>query len=337
MACLDQGSKRTGTRRNALPVRKKIICVLYIKKKNALVSVRKIFPFRALVTARTRIAVGNRTLVRQDRAEALKRELAQLENGIAVAAAETDRCRGELSDAEQAVQNRRGEVAELERLNAERDRALSELTAECRARAAELEALRADCADRLARLDGSADAVGEELAAARAAVDRAKADGARAADAYRRLKEAGDEEACRARAELRDRADERDRLSERLAAAEERLAAALDGRERAASAAREQADRLAAVGADVERLERRARHEQLVLKVMRVQRETETALFNDEKTAKGHTLELLEAELDELREMAGRQEQAVQCDVAAEPKPLAVADAAAACGVGSGA
>lgn len=267
--------------------------------------------------------------------EALKRELVELENGIAIAAAETDRFRCELGIAEQTVLNRRGEVAELERLNAEQGRMLSELTAECRARVAEQDALRADEVDRLARLDESAVAVSEELMVARAVLDRAKAEGARAADAYRRLKEAGNEEACRARAELRDRAEERDRLSERLAVAEERLAAALDERERAANVAREQADRLAAVTAEVEKLERRARHEQLVLKVMRVQRETETALFGDEKTAKGYTLELLEAELEELRKMAGWQEQAVQC--AAEPNSLAVADTAAACGVGSGA
>lgn len=250
--------------------------------------------------------------------------------------AESDRCRSELTVAEQAVLDRRGEATELERLNAEQGRALSELTAECQARLADLDALRASGAEQLGRLDVAADAAAAELATARAAADRAAAEESRASEAYRRLQEAGDEEAAGARAELRDRADERDRLSERLTAAAEQLAAANDERDRAARDAAELADRLAAVTADVERLERRARHERLVLQVARIQREAETALYEDEKTAKGYALELLETELAELRGAAGRRDDAAPDVVRCAAEPLAAANGCdAVCGVGS--
>lgn len=233
--------------------------------------------------------------------------------------AETERYGRELCAARETVLRGNDLLAELQRQTADCGLELRRLEADRLERVDVTAAAERKAAERLARLRRSADEARERLADARA---RAADYGAKcelATEDRRRLQEAVDQEACRARARFERLAADRDRLAARLAEATAEADAAESERARLAADAVGQADRLARLTDEVGLMERRACHAQLLRSVRRSQRAAETALLGDANTVQRHRLATLRADLRELRAATvGRRERTA---IAGPPGP----------------
>lgn len=233
--------------------------------------------------------------------ETLKREEIETQKLIEDLTVEIRRTNEELDEERINVQKKTEMAAELRRRNTAAQWTLEELTAESSKQEAALEALRKTGPEKLADVDRSADAVAIELAEARCAAAEWKAKRESAVLAQQRLKEAKDEEARRARAAVATLAERRDRLTGQLVDAKNRLAAADDENRWLVAEARDKADRLADVEADIDQLEQRICRQRAMFAAQRAQRDIEIATHDTEKRVKQHTLELLQSELQALQ------------------------------------
>jgi hypothetical protein len=136
--------------------------------------------------------------------------------------------------------------------------------ATCRDREAKLEAFREAAPPQLETAERAVVAARLELAEASATAAEWTGKRERADEEHRKLVADGASEACRSRAVLREYGDERDRLTDRLAETSEKLIAAVVDNRSLLAAAKTEADRLARLTAELDRLGQRAYHERLV-------------------------------------------------------------------------